>query len=87
MIESSGIRSACADFSFIFTFSVAAARYWRRWATGLEKICNLVFISRSPFTLLLPHANLSGRQSDGTIGVILASAFSAILVYARNSTW
>src|SRR5260370_22440948 len=38
-----------------------------------------------PFTLLLPYANLFWTSIlSGVIGVILASAFSAILVYAQE---
>ena len=38
-----------------------------------------------PFTLVLPYANCSGpRILSVVIGVILASAFSAILVYAQE---
>ncbi|MEO6499215.1 MAG: MFS transporter, partial [Mucilaginibacter sp.] len=39
----------------------------------------------APFTLLLPHVNLLGTSVLSVfIGVILASAFSAILVYAQE---
>jgi FSR family fosmidomycin resistance protein-like MFS transporter len=38
-----------------------------------------------PFTLLLPHANLFWTQIlTVVIGLILASAFSAIVVYAQD---
>ncbi len=75
-------------FLFLFLFSVAAGtiiggpvgdRFGRKrviWAS---------ILGVAPFTLALPHVNLlwTGILSV-LIGVILASAFSAILVYAQE---
>ena len=75
-------------FLFIFLFAVAAGtiiggplgdRFGRKhviWAS---------ILGVAPFTLLLPYANLveCGILS-AIIGVILASAFSAIIVYAQE---
>jgi len=75
-------------FLFIFLFSVAAGtiiggplgdRFGRKhviWAS---------ILGVAPFTLLLPYANLVGAGILTVfIGVILASAFSAIVVYAQE---
>ena len=44
-----------------------------------------IFLGVAPFTLLLPHANLFWTAGlTVVIGFILASAFSAILVYAQE---
>lgn len=73
---------------FIFLASVAAGtllggplgdRFGRKYIIWIS------ILGVAPFTLLLPHANLfwTGVLSV-IIGVILASAFSAILVYATE---
>jgi FSR family fosmidomycin resistance protein-like MFS transporter len=75
-------------YLFIFLFSVAAGtiiggplgdRYGRK---------NIIWISIlgvTPFTLLLPYAPLEGVAIlTVIIGLILASAFSAIVVYAQE---
>ena len=73
---------------FVFLFAVAAGsliggpigdRIGRKWVIWLS------ILGVAPFTLLLPHANLiwTGVLTV-VIGLILASAFSAILVYAQE---
>jgi FSR family fosmidomycin resistance protein-like MFS transporter len=73
---------------FLFLFSVAAGtiigghlgdRFGRKYVIWGS------ILGVAPFTLLLPYANLfwSGALTI-VIGVILASAFSAILVYAQE---
>jgi FSR family fosmidomycin resistance protein-like MFS transporter len=73
---------------FVFLFAVAAGsliggpigdRIGRKWVIWVS------ILGVAPFTLLLPHANLmwTGVLSV-VIGLILASAFSAILVYAQE---
>ncbi|HEY0199899.1 MAG TPA: MFS transporter [Rhodanobacter sp.] len=73
---------------FLFLFAVAAGsllggpigdRIGRKWVIWVS------ILGVAPFTLLLPHANLmwTGVLSV-VIGLILASAFSAILVYAQE---
>lgn len=73
---------------FIFLFSVAAGtlmggplgdRFGRKYVIWFS------ILGAAPFTLLLPHANLFWTSVLTVfIGVIIASAFSAILVYAQE---
>ena len=73
---------------FIFLFAVAAGtliggpvgdRYGRKYVIWFS------ILGVAPFTLLLPYANLFWTGVLTVfIGVILASAFSAILVYAQE---
>jgi MFS transporter, FSR family, fosmidomycin resistance protein len=75
-------------FLFLFLFSVAAGtllggplgdRFGRKYVIWFS------ILGVAPFTLLLPHANLVGTAVLSVfIGLILASAFSAILVYAQE---
>ena len=73
---------------FAFLFAVAAGaliggpvgdRIGRKWVIWVS------ILGVAPFTLLLPHANLMWTGVlTVVIGLILASAFSAILVYAQE---
>jgi FSR family fosmidomycin resistance protein-like MFS transporter len=73
---------------FIFLFSVAAGtllggplgdRFGRKYIIWFS------ILGAAPFTLLLPYVSLLGVSIlSGFIGFILASAFSAILVYAQE---
>jgi FSR family fosmidomycin resistance protein-like MFS transporter len=73
---------------FVFLFAVAAGtviggpvgdRFGRKWVIWASILGVL------PFTLALPYASLSGTAVlSVVIGVVLASAFSAILVYAQE---
>ena len=73
---------------FIFQFAVAAGtliggpvgdRIGRKYVIWIS------ILGVSPLTLLLPHAGLAGTTILSIlIGVILSSAFSAILVYAQE---
>ena len=73
---------------FIFLFAVAAGtllggplgdRFGRKYVIWFS------ILGAAPFTLLLPHANLFWTSVLTVfIGVIIASAFSAILVYAQE---
>ncbi len=73
---------------FVFLFAVAAGsliggpigdRIGRKWVIWVS------ILGVAPFTLLLPHANLMWTSVlTVIIGLILASAFSAILVYAQD---
>jgi MFS transporter, FSR family, fosmidomycin resistance protein len=73
---------------FIFAFAVAAGtllggplgdRFGRKYVIWFS------ILGVAPFTLLLPHANLFWTVIlTIIIGVVLASAFSAILVYAQE---
>jgi len=81
------IRSAQLHL-FIFQFAVAAGtliggpvgdRIGRKYVIWIS------ILGVAPLTLLLPHAGLVGTTVLSVfIGVILASAFSAILVYAQE---
>lgn len=89
MIHKFGVSIQSAQvYLFIFLFSVAAGtliggplgdkigRKYVIWGS---------ILGVTPFTLLLPHANLFWTAVlTVPIGVILASAFSAILVYAQE---
>ena len=73
---------------FAFLFAVAAGsliggpvgdRIGRKWVIWVS------ILGVAPFTLLLPHANLMWTGVlTVVIGLVLASAFSAILVYAQE---
>ena len=89
LIEKFGVSVQGSQvYLFIFLFSVAAGtliggplgdkigRKYVIWGS---------ILGVAPFTLLLPHANLFWTAVlTVPIGVILASAFSAILVYAQE---
>ena len=73
---------------FLFLFAVAAGtliggplgdRFGRKYVIWIS------ILGVAPFTIALPYANLMWTSIlTIPIGVILASAFSAILVYAQN---
>jgi FSR family fosmidomycin resistance protein-like MFS transporter len=73
---------------FVFLFAVAAGsliggpvgdRIGRKWVIWVS------ILGVAPFTLLLPHANLMWTGAlTVVIGLVLSSAFSAILVYAQE---
>lgn len=75
-------------YLFVFLFAVAAGtiiggpvgdRIGRRYVIWGS------ILGVAPFTLLLPYAGLAGTVALSiVIGVVLASAFSAILVYAQE---
>lgn len=75
-------------YLFVFLFSVAAGtliggpvgdRFGRKYVIWFS------ILGTAPFALLLPHANLFWTSVlIVPIGVILSSAFSAILVYAQE---
>jgi MFS transporter, FSR family, fosmidomycin resistance protein len=73
---------------FLFLFAVAAGtliggplgdRFGRKYVIWIS------ILGVAPFTIVLPYANLMWTSIlTVPIGVILASAFSAILVYAQD---
>jgi FSR family fosmidomycin resistance protein-like MFS transporter len=75
-------------YLFVFLFSVAAGtliggpigdRFGRKYVIWVS------ILGVAPFTLLLPHAGLIWTAAlSVVIGLILSSAFSAILVYAQE---
>jgi MFS transporter, FSR family, fosmidomycin resistance protein len=89
LIDKFGLPIDTAQFYlFAFLFAVAVGtvlggpigdRIGRKWVIWIS------ILGVAPFTLLLPHVNLfwTGVLSV-IIGMILASAFSAILVYAQE---
>lgn len=87
LIERFGVSVQGAQlYLFVFLIAVAAGtilggpvgdRYGRKLVIWIS------ILGVAPFALALPHAGLGGTVVlSATIGVILASAFSAILVYA-----
>jgi MFS transporter, FSR family, fosmidomycin resistance protein len=89
LIQKFGMSIQAAQLHlFIFQFSVAAGtliggpvgdRIGRKYVIWIS------ILGVSPLTLLLPHAGLVGTTILAVfIGVILSSAFSAILVYAQE---
>ncbi len=75
-------------YLFIFLFSVAAGTFFGGPLgdrIGRKYVIWISILGAAPFALLLPHANLFWTTIlIILIGFILASAFSAILVYAQE---
>ncbi|HEY5298946.1 MAG TPA: MFS transporter [Verrucomicrobiae bacterium] len=75
-------------YLFIFLFSIAAGTFAGGPLGdhfGRKYVIWVSILGVAPFTLLLPHANLFWTVALTIfIGLILASAFSAILVYAQE---
>jgi len=75
-------------YLFAFLFAVAAGTIIGGPVgdrIGRKKVIWISILGVAPFSLLLPHAGLAGTVAlTVIIGVILASAFSAILVYAQE---
>lgn len=75
-------------FLFVFLFAVAAGTFMGgplgdRF--GRKYIIWFSILGATPFALMMPYANLSGTcVLSIMIGLILSSAFSAILVYAQE---
>ena len=73
---------------FLFQFAVAAGTLMGGPIgdrLGRKYVIWVSILGAAPFTLLLPHVGLEGTTIlTVCIGVILASAFSAILVYAQE---
>jgi FSR family fosmidomycin resistance protein-like MFS transporter len=73
---------------FVFLFAVAAGTIIGGPVgdrIGRKRVIWISILGVAPFSLLLPHMGLAGTLAlTVVIGVILASAFSAILVYAQE---
>lgn len=89
LIQKFGLSVQQSQFHlFLFLVSVAAGTFLGgplgdRF--GRKIIIWISILGIAPFTLLLPHANLFWTSALViVIGLILASAFSAILVYAQE---
>jgi FSR family fosmidomycin resistance protein-like MFS transporter len=89
LIHTFGVSVQSAQMHlFVFLFAVAAGsliggpvgdRVGRKWVIWIS------ILGVAPFTLALPHANLFWTSVlSVVIGLILSSAFSAILVYAQE---
>lgn len=89
LIHTFGLSVQAAQMHlFVFLFAVAAGsliggpvgdRVGRKWVIWIS------ILGVAPFTLALPHANLFWTSVLSVlIGLILSSAFSAILVYAQE---
>jgi FSR family fosmidomycin resistance protein-like MFS transporter len=75
-------------YRFIFLFSVAAGTFIGGPVgdrIGRKYVIWISILGVAPFSLLLPHVDLFWTAVMSVfIGVILSSAFSAILVYAQE---
>ncbi|WP_143307995.1 MFS transporter [Chitinophaga vietnamensis] len=75
-------------YLFVFLFSVAAGTFIGGPVgdrIGRKYVIWISILGVAPFSLLLPHVNLALTAVLSVfIGVILSSAFSAILVYAQE---
>jgi MFS transporter, FSR family, fosmidomycin resistance protein len=89
LIHTFGVSVQSAQmYLFIFLFAVAAGSFFggpigdrvgRKWVIWVS------ILGVAPFTLALPHADLFWTSVlSVAIGLILSSAFSAILVYAQE---
>jgi FSR family fosmidomycin resistance protein-like MFS transporter len=89
LIHTFGVSVQSAQmYLFVFLFAVAAGSFFggpigdrvgRKWVIWVS------ILGVAPFTLALPHANLFWTSVlSVAIGLILSSAFSAILVYAQE---
>jgi MFS transporter, FSR family, fosmidomycin resistance protein len=89
LIEKFGLSIKSAQLHlFVFQFAVAAGtliggpvgdRIGRKYVIWIS------ILGAAPFTLLFPHADLAGTVVLSVcIGVVLSSAFPAILVYAQE---
>ncbi|REE92523.1 FSR family fosmidomycin resistance protein-like MFS transporter [Cupriavidus plantarum] len=89
LMEKFGLtRQASQVYLFLFLFAVAAGTILGGPIgdrVGRKQVIWASILGVAPFTLLLPHANLfwTGVLTV-VIGFILASAFSAILVFAQE---
>jgi len=75
-------------YLFVFLFAVAAGTIIGGPVgdrIGRKRVIWISILGVAPFSLLLPHLGLAGTVVLSVfIGLILASAFSAILVYAQE---
>jgi MFS transporter, FSR family, fosmidomycin resistance protein len=89
LIEHFGVSVATAQyFLFLFLFAVAAGTILGGPVgdrIGRKRVIWFSILGVAPFSLLLPHAGLQLTAIlTVIIGLVLASAFSAILVYAQE---
>jgi FSR family fosmidomycin resistance protein-like MFS transporter len=89
LISKFGISVQSAQiYLFVFLFAIAAGTFIGGPVgdrIGRKYVIWISILGVAPFSLLLPHANLLWTSVLSVfIGVILSSAFSAILVYAQE---
>ncbi len=89
LIDKFGVSVRSAQlYLFVFLISVAAGTFVGGPVGdkfGRKYVIWASILGAAPFTLLLPHANLVWTAALSIpIGLILSSAFSAILVYAQE---
>lgn len=89
LIEKFGVSVQGAQFYlFVFLFAIAAGTYVGGPVgdrIGRKKVIWISILGVAPFSLLLPHVGLAATVAlTVVIGLVLASAFSAILVYAQE---
>jgi FSR family fosmidomycin resistance protein-like MFS transporter len=89
MIERFGVSERVAQILlFVFLFSAAAGTFIGGPVgdrAGRKIVIWVSILGVAPFTLLLPHAGFALTVGlTVVIGLVLASAFSAILVYAQE---
>ncbi len=89
LIHKFGVSEKAAPiYLFVFLFSVAAGTIIGGPVgdrIGRKRVIWVSILGAAPFALALPHANLFWTAVLSVpIGMILASAFSAILVYAQE---
>lgn len=89
LIQKFGLSVQNAQFHlFAFLFAVAAGTVIGGPIgdkVGRKRVIWVSILGVAPFTLLLPHASLAWTGVlSAIIGFVLASAFSAILVYAQE---
>ena len=89
LMEKFGLALATAQlYLFAFLFAVAAGTVLGGAVSdriGRKRVIWISILGVAPFTLLLPHVDLFWTAILSVmIGLILASAFSAILVYAQE---
>jgi MFS transporter, FSR family, fosmidomycin resistance protein len=89
LIDRFGVSIQSAQLHlFIFQFAVAAGTLAGGLVgdrVGRKYVIWVSILGVAPFTLLLPHAGLAGTTILSVlIGLILSSAFSAILVFAQE---
>jgi FSR family fosmidomycin resistance protein-like MFS transporter len=89
LIEKFGLSIKSAQLHlFVFQFAVAAGTLIGGFVgdrIGRKYVIWISILGAAPFTLLLPHAGLAGTTVLSIcIGIVLSSAFPAILVYAQE---
>ncbi len=89
LIEKFGVSVQAAQvYLFVFLFAVAAGTYAGGPVgdrIGRKKVIWISILGVAPFSLVLPHVGLvTAVVLTVFIGLILASAFSAMIVYAQE---